>query len=65
MGPFDKLMISSWYGDKGLYVGTNNPWFIRNGDYNEGTRCGIYTFQNLNGNFNSAVSFRVVLTPEE
>ena len=40
---------------------SNNPFFKRGGNYNNGTNAGVFNFNNNNGNDNSNNSFRPVL----
>ena len=40
---------------------SNNPFFERGGNYNNGSDAGLFYFNNNNGNANSNNSFRVVV----
>ena len=43
------------------FPNTNNPFFIRGGNYNNDTNAGVFYFNRNNGNNNSNNSFRVVV----
>ena len=43
------------------FPNTNNPFFIRGGNYNNDTNAGVFYFNNNTGNNNSNNSFRVVV----
>ena len=47
--------------DNANFVNSNNPFFIRGGNYNNGTNAGVFNFNNNNGNSNSNNSFRMCL----
>ena len=51
----------SWYGDHSNFPYSNNPFFIRGGNYNNTTNAGLFYFNNNNGNSNSNNGFRPVL----
>ena len=42
-------------------MNSNNPWFKRGGDHNNGLDAGVLAFGNENGHAESWHSFRVVL----
>ena len=46
------------------FVNPANPWFIRGGNWNNGSESGAFAFNNTNGNANSNNGFRVVLAPD-
>ena len=52
---------SSWYGDYSIFPYTSIPFFLRGGNYNDGTNAGVFYFNNNNGNSNGSISFRPVL----
>ena len=52
---------SSWYGDYSYFPGTSGPFFLRGGDYNDGTSAGVFYFLNDDGYSYSNYSFRPVL----
>ena len=53
---------SSWYGDCSIFPSTSNPFFVRGGDYDNGTNAGVFFFDNsYGGNSDGYVSFRPVL----
>ena len=43
------------------FPNTNNPFFERGGGYNNDTNAGVFLFNNINGNNNNTISFRVVV----
>ena len=52
---------TSWYGDYSYFPYTSAPFFIRGGNYNNGTYAGVFYFSYGNGLGNSGFSFRPVL----
>lgn len=44
------------------FVNHGNPWFIRGGNWNNGSDTGVFAFNNNNGHANSNISFRAVLS---
>ena len=52
---------SSWYGVYSYFPNAGGPFFVRGGDYNDGTDAGVFCFHNNNGNGYSNSSFRPVL----
>ena len=52
---------SSWYGDYSNFPGTSYPFFIRGGNYYNGTDAGVFCFGSNSGNSDSDNSFRPVL----
>ena len=52
---------SSWYGDYSYFPYTSNPFFIRGGDFNNGSSAGVFFFGISNGSGSSSNSFRPVL----
>ena len=50
----------SWYGDCSYFPFTSSPFFRRGGYYYDGSRAGVFAFDN-NGGSSSNVSFRPVL----
>ena len=53
--------VSNWYGDYFNLVDASNPWFLRGGNYNDGSNAGSFNFSNNNGNANNNWSARSVL----
>ena len=51
----------SWYGDYSYFPYTSSPFFLRGGDFNDGTAAGVFYFDVDGGNSNSSISFRPVL----
>ena len=47
--------------DNANFVNSNNPFFKRGGNYNNGSNAGVFNFNNNNGNANSNNSFRMCL----
>ena len=43
------------------FPNSNNPFFIRGGNYNNGSNAGLFNFNNNNGNAWDNNSFRVVV----
>ncbi len=67
LGPFqskDSHYVSSYFDDWGLFVISVWPWFIRGGNYNEGTHTGVFAFSRGGGEAKLYSSFRIVLTPQ-
>ena len=52
---------TSWYGDYSYFPYTSSPFFLRGGDFNDGTAAGVFYFDVDGGNSNSSISFRPVL----
>ena len=71
MGPFGLNTVisdktynqSSWYADISAFVHSGEPWFLRGGDRNLGTRAGAFYFLREKGGTNNAICFRLVLAP--
>ena len=53
---------ASWYGDYAYMVTTQYPWFVRGGLYAGSSLAGVFCYGSVNGNSNSGVSFRLVLS---
>ena len=53
-----------WNGDYAYFVNSSSPWFLRGGHYNDSSGAGVFYFSNDNGNANSNISWRVVLSSE-
>ncbi len=67
-GPFESYGgvnngLSSWYKNSVAFVNSENPWFIRGGDNENGTLSGIFTFSRIDGSGGNRRSFRILLTP--
>ena len=54
----------NWYGDYTHLVNSSHPWFIRGGDYGNGTLAGVFNFSDGNGNSNVVISSRLVISNE-
>jgi len=54
---------TSWYGDCAHFAYSSYPWFIRGGDWNNGSEAGAFAFSHKTGGTNAHTSFRVVLAP--
>ena len=54
---------SGWYGDNAHVVDSDNPFFVRGGDYPDGSYAGVFYFVGSNGfsSDSSSGSFRVCL----
>ena len=50
----------SWYGDYSNFPNTSNPFFIRGGNYGDGSYAGVFAFGNGDDSYGT-VSFRPVL----
>lgn len=55
--------INNWYGDRTDFVSTGSPWFIRGGDYGDGSEGGIFFFDGSWGSSSFSYCFRSVLSP--
>ena len=53
----------NWNGDSGDYLDTSFPFFKRGGFFNDTSFGGVFCSARMDGNANSAYSFRVVLVP--
>lgn len=60
LGPFSGW-TSSWYSDTAGFIHSGGPWFYRSGDYDDGSRAGVFNFENGSGEKYHTTSFRVVL----
>ena len=62
MGPFYNSggTINNWFNDASEFIDNPNPWFIRGGLYNSGTKGGQLAFGKANGNANANIGFRIV-----
>ncbi len=68
LGPFESYGgvnngLSSWYKNGVAFVNSENPWFTRGGDYENGTLSGIFSFLRIDGSGGNRRSFRILLTP--
>ncbi len=72
LGPFYRVsynggtsarFIGSYNADLAYFIVSSNPWFRRGGGYGDGTDSGVYAFHGVNGQADTAFSFRVVLSP--
>ncbi len=71
IGPFGTVkyltqtrQIGSWYTNQASFIWSSSPWFIRGAPHTYGLNAGAFAFGNGNGHVHSAVSFRMILTPE-
>jgi len=55
--------IGSWYADRTYFVDSDNPWFTRGVNCDDGLNAGVFAFYTHSGNAKSWISFRVVLSP--
>ena len=53
---------SEWYGDRALFLDSNDPWFLRGGIYFNGTLAGVFYFNGFYGISSSDYSARAVLS---
>ena len=51
----------SWGDDNSNFVNSNNRWFQRGGNANNGSNAGLFNSNNNNGNSNNNNGFRSVL----
>ena len=59
----------AWNNDGAIFVTSPDPWFIRGGRYGggssfDGSGAGVFYFYDRDGDANSDISFRVVLSSE-
>ena len=60
-GPFENA-ISSWYKDYGYFPNmSKNSWFIRGGQWHDGTLTGPMDFSVWDGGLNSGVGYMITL----
>ena len=52
---------SGWHGDDAYFVFSSYPFFIRGGDYSNGSGAGVFRFGSSNGNAYNYDSFRMCL----
>ena len=52
---------TSWYGDYSIFPYTDWPFFVRGGDYDNGSSAGVFYFNNNSGYGDGNISFRPVL----
>ncbi len=70
MGPFFAFKDSdnsdrnhnSWYADASYFVVVSHPWFRRGGNWNNGVLTGQFYFGAGDGNVDTSVGFRLVLS---
>ena len=55
---------SEWYGDRALFLDSNDPWFLRGGIYFNGTLAGVFYFNGFYGISSSDYSARAVLSAQ-
>ena len=56
--------IKNWYSDSAGFVNSINPWFMRGGNYGNGTYAGVFNFIYYYGNSNADNSSRLVISNE-
>ena len=54
----------NWYSDSAGFVNSINPWFMRGGNYGNGTYAGVFYFSINDGNSYSNYSSRLVISNE-
>ena len=54
----------NWYSDYARFVYSYEPWFVRGGYFNDGTRAGVFYFGIGSGGAFSGSSVRLVITNE-
>ena len=52
----------NWYSDSAGFVNSINPWFMRGGNYGNGTYAGVFYFSINDGNSYSNYSSRLVIS---
>ena len=55
--------VNSWYSDYTDFVNANYPWFVRGGDYSDGSNAGVFYWDYYNGDSSNGFGFRSVLSP--
>ena len=55
--------ISSWYNDYAHFIISSYPWFVRGGDWTDGTLSGDFAFSFNSGGILTSTSYRIVLAP--
>ena len=60
-GSGDVQYHSSWYGDCGVFVYQDRPWFLRGGHYSVGSFGSQFYFDSNDGNANNWGGFRIAL----
>ena len=57
--------VTSWYADGSYFIVQGYSWFIRGSQSQNGTESGVFAFgtTSYSGGSNSAIGFRLVLTP--
>ena len=54
----------NWYSDSAIFVNSSSPWFMRGGNYGNGTYAGVFYFSINDGNSYSNYSSRLVISNE-
>lgn len=58
--------VHGWRGDKSVFINNNNSWFVRGGDYAEGTLAGVFAFDHFDGGTNTEnKTVRIVISIEQ
>ena len=55
----------NWYSDSAGFVNSINPWFMRGGNYGNGTYAGVFYFSINDGNSYSNYSSRLKAQAQE
>ena len=55
--------MSRWYSDYASFPTSYNPWFMRGGDFSNGSNAGLFGFDGSRGNANVDISARAVISP--
>ena len=50
-----------WYSDYAYFLCSSGAWFHRGGNYNQGSKAGVFGFSNISGNANDFYSSRAAL----
>ena len=54
---------SSWYEDCAYFLPSSYPWFIRGGNWYDGSATGVFAFHHVIGGTYTTNSYRIVLAP--
>ncbi len=54
---------SEWYNDKGNFLSSSSPWFLRGGSYAYTSNAGVFNFRSNDGDAYSDYSSRATLIP--
>ena len=56
-------ITGNWYSDYASFPTSYNPWFMRGGDFSNGSNAGLFGFDGSRGNANVDISARAVISP--